>query len=340
VASGDGPHLSEGTLAGWRALTMENEDIRVTVLPDKGAELHALVHAPSNTGMLFEAPWGLPAPGAPRLPGSGDEPFMWHYAGGWQELFPSAGDACTYQGRSIPLHGEVAASRWQVVAVENEPDTVALTVAVTCRQTPFRLERRMRIERGSPRLVLDESVTNLSPEVAEFVWGHHAALGPPFLEAGCRLELPASRIVTLPVPFEETARLEPGQAATWPLAERRGGGTVDLRQIPGADERSHDDIYVTGLREGWLAVENPRLGLVFRLDFDHTLFRWVTVWQAFGGADEPPLTGSYALGVEPWTSRHSLADALAAGEAVALAGGETLRTTLVVSLLASSETAR
>ena len=55
---------------------------------------------------------------------------------------------------------------------------------------------------------------------------------------------------------------------------------------------------------------------------------WVVLWQAYGGALELPLAGSYALGIEPWTSRHCLEQAVEAGEALELAGGAQLETTL------------
>ena len=50
------------------------------------------------------------------------------------------------------------------------------------------------------------------------------------------------------------------------------------------------------------------------------------LWQPYGGAIAPPLTGSYALGVEPWISRFNLENALAVGEAIELAAGATLTT--------------
>jgi len=34
-------------VSGWRALTLESEHLRVTVLPDKGADIVELVHAPT-----------------------------------------------------------------------------------------------------------------------------------------------------------------------------------------------------------------------------------------------------------------------------------------------------
>ena len=56
--------------------------------------------------------WRLPA----HRPAKGVvvSEFLENYAGGWQELFPSAGDPCTYRGEPIPFHGEVATLPWEL----------------------------------------------------------------------------------------------------------------------------------------------------------------------------------------------------------------------------------
>ena len=153
-------------------------------------------------------------------------------------------------------------------------DEVRVRFWTDSRATPFRVERTLGLREGEAELVIEGTVNNRSAEAAHFVWGHHCVVGPPFLEPGCRLEIPARTIVTTPELWEpETARLEPGRRVPWPLAPLRDGGTVDLREIPGPETGSHDDLYVTDLDEGWLSVSNPRLSLGFRLEWDHELFR-------------------------------------------------------------------
>ena len=99
----------------------------------------------------------------------------------------------------------------------------------------------------------------------------------------------------------------------------RTGGAVDLREVPGPEAESHDDLYLTDFDRGSIRVENPRLRLAFELEWDPQVFRYVVLWQPYGGARADPLAGSYALGVEPWTSRFNLEQALEAGEAIELA---------------------
>ena len=227
--------------------------------------------------------------------------FLANYEGGWQELFPSCNDPCSYRGTEIPFHGEVALTAWEVTARprwrRRRADRPRALLAHAVRARAAHAHRAR-----APTLTLRERVENLSGEAHHLVWGHHCVVGAPFLEAGCRLHAPVSTIVTLPEAWEETARLAPGQREPWPHALLKDGGRTDLREVPGAEAGSHDDIFLTGLEDGTVAVENPRLGRTFRLGFDHTLFRWLCTWQPYGGAHELPLAGSYALGIEPWIS--------------------------------------
>jgi galactose mutarotase-like enzyme len=206
----------------------------------------------------------------------------------------------------------------------------AVRLSVRCERLPLALERVMRVQ--GAKLLVDGTVTNVGETRVPFVWGQHLVLGPPFIEAGCRLELPATDIVTADQVWEETARLEPGQRSEWPHARLRGGGTVDLRAVPGPEAGSHDDLFVGGFAEGYATVANSRLGLTFTLRWDERIYPWVVLWQPYGGARDPSLAGSYALAVEPWTSRHCLARALEAGEATWLEPGESLSTTVVAAI--------
>jgi hypothetical protein len=314
------------TVSGWNAVVLESDQLRVTILPDKGGDVVELVHLPSGIDVLFKAPWGLLPPGAPPREEADGLEFIGNYEGGWQELLPNANDACSYDGVELPFHGEVALLPWQSEVLGDD----AVRLAVRCRTLPLALRRVMRVQ--GDELVVDGTITNEGSSRVPFVWGQHLVVGPPFLEAGCRLDLPATVIVTADQVWEETARLEPGQRSEWPHAHLRGGGTVDLREVPGPDAGSHDDLFVGGFSEGRASVANPRLGLTFTLRWDKHVYPWVVLWQPYGGARDPSLAGSYALGVEPLTARRCLAGAVEADEATWLEPGESLSTTVVAAV--------
>lgn len=318
--------VTEGRIGGWDSVTLQNGQVAVTVLPAKGADIYALVDVATGTDLLFKAPWGLQPPGAAPREGSAGVPFLENYEGGWQELLPNTNDPCEHRGRELPFHGEVATVAWDWEAVDG-----AVRFSVDCPVTPLRLERVMRLRGDS--LELSETVTNVGAGPEQFVWGHHCVLGAPLVAAGARMATSARTVVTIPEVWEETARLAPGRRSLWPFARLRGGGDVDLSEIPGPDHGSHDDVYLTDLDGGWAEVVNDRLGLGFRLDWDASVFGWIISWQPFGGARAMPLAGAYGLGVEPWVSGGNLAQAVAEGTALELAPGESLPTTVIATVL-------
>jgi hypothetical protein len=324
--------LTEGEVSGWPAVTLANELVAVTVLPAKGADIYSFVDVPTGTDVLFKTPWGLQPPGAPPREGSDGAPFLENYEGGWQELFPSANEACVHRGRALPFHGEVATEAWEWEPPRRSDADLAVRFAVECPRSPLRLERIMRLRPGSPALELAETVTNLGDEPEQFVWGHHCVLGAPLVGAGARLRTSARTVLTIPEMWEETARLRPGSRSAWPYAPLRAGGEADLSVVPGPEQGSHDDVYLCDLDAGWAEVVNEPLGLGFRLDWDPAVFRWIISWQPYGGAEAMPLRGCYGLGVEPWVSQGNLEQAVGAGAALEVAPGDRMRTTLTAAI--------
>ncbi len=68
--------VGTGTVAGWDAVTLSNDLLRVAVLPAKGAELAEFVDREAGIDVLFKGPWGLKAPGAPPAENTRpDDPF-------------------------------------------------------------------------------------------------------------------------------------------------------------------------------------------------------------------------------------------------------------------------
>lgn len=308
---------------GHPAVILENDLLRVAVLPEKGADICEISYLPAGIDCLMKTPAGLKPP-----TGEPQGHFLDNYEGGWQELFPNANDACEYDGRPIPFHGEAALRPW-TARVSDDGPAPRVEFGAEMRLLPFRLRKVLSLSPAEPLLEIGYTVENTGDEPYHYNWGEHIVAGAPFLEGGCRLEMPGGVIETLPVVFEEaTAILAPGQRSSWPYAQARDGGRVDLRHIPGAEAHTHDDCFVGELPEGRLRVINPRLDLAVELSWEKDYYRYLAVWMPYGGSDAPPLTGIYGLGIEPYVSRYPLAEAVEKGEARLLAAGQAEGTTL------------
>lgn len=314
---------------GHLALRMENDLLSIVILPHKGADIYSIVYKPKGVDFLMKTPGGLQPPS--EHPPSD---FLDNYEGGWQELFPNPGDAVAYHGAQLPFHGEAALLPWQFAIERDDAAEATLRCWVDCRLVPFRLEKLLRLRRNQAILEVEAKVKNVSNQQEYFLWGQHIVLGGNFLGAGCRMNIPAATIITPAELYEPaTASLAPGQQEPWPYALDRHGEKIDLRYIPGPEAHWHDDIYLTDLEDGRLEVANPDLKLCFRLEWDAEVFGCLVNWRPLGGADLPPLTGIYGLGIEPWVSHLNLTEAIQRGEALSLRPAETLQTNLLISIL-------
>jgi len=317
---------------GWTAVTLANSAISVTVLPQKGADIYSFVDNASGIDVLAKTPWGLQPPGAPARAGSGTFEFLHNYEGAWQELLPNTLFPSTYEGRSIPMHGEVATLPWDLCVERDDLDEVRICLKVKCRQIPLALTRRMSLSRSAPVLTIDETVYNFSDRKVLFAWGHHPLLGAPFIEAGCRIDVGKATVHVKQPAEPATATLAADQRTTWPYAMRIDGSRADLRDIPGPDANTHDHAYLTEFEQGWVQIENPRLALTFRLEWDPTVFRWLINWRPLGGSHTAPLEDVYGIAIEPWSTDWNLDAAIQGGDALSLEGWCTLSTSLKAAL--------
>ena len=324
---------------GMRTLFLENDLVRVGVLLDKGADIFQFLHKPSDTDFLWRSPQGLVRPDRftpTRASASGA--FLDSYHGGWQEILPGGGPV-DYRGAELGLHGEVTHLGWDCDILEDTPEAVAVKLEVTCIRTPFRLERTMRLVKGSPVLFIDETLTNLSPSPQEFMWGHHPAFGAPFLREGVRLFVPAGQAEVHSPQFAPSSILEPGSQFAWPFAQA-GGRPIDLSSIPSDQAGFSELIYLKGLASGWYAVVDPQRSLGIGFSWPLEVFPYLWFWMVYGRFPGYPWWDrTYCIALEPWSGiPNDLNKAIELGNQTHLKGGGSLTVSFTASVITGRDT--
>jgi hypothetical protein len=333
--------MTEVLPSGWEAVRLRNEALEVTLLPQKGAEIYsltALQHGPKGIDLLWKSPWGLRPPPVPSAAGP-ESQAVWldYYAGGWQELLPNAGGACTVNGAAHTFHGEASVAPWAYEIEQPEGGTPRVRLTVRLARTPLLVEKVIWLDARRPVLRVWERVTNQGAAPQPFMWGHHPAFGAPFLAGGCRLDIPAKTFLANVSQVSRNSWIAAGERSAWPHVARAGGGTVDLSVVPGPEARTDNFGYLLELDAGWYALSNDTLGLGFALTWPLDVFPCVWLWQELCGTQEYPWYGStYVMGVEPHSSPTAagLATAIEHGTARTLQPGESLEATLTAALFA------
>jgi hypothetical protein len=321
------------TLKGLKAVVMENDQLRLTILADKGADIYEFLHKPTDTDFMWRTPVGLHNP-ASNTPSNTTEAgsFMDHYAGAWQEIFPSGGAENVHAGVSYGQHGEACHLPWEFRVIEDTPERVSCLFTLRTLRTPFLIERELTLIRGEAKLHISESLHNLSPETVEFMWGHHLAFGEPFLSEDCRVDTGAKQIDIHDTPYTDNQRFEAGASFQYPIAKDKKGKDVDIRKILPKSAKTMDLAYFTKLAEPWFALTNSKQKLSFGLRFDKQVFDAIWYWQVFGGGQGAPwFSRTYNIGLEPFTTwpGTGLADAVQRGRNRSLKGNGVITTNLI-----------
>jgi len=319
------------TYKGMRVAFLENELLRAGVLLDKGADIFELTYKPRDLDFMWQSPIPMRRPfvATGALP---EGAFHDYYYGGWQEVLPSAGWATEpYQGTYQGLHGEVSLLPFEAEIVEDQPDRVALRTHVRLYRSPLALERTLSLRRGTAALFIGERLVNESVGDFAIMWGHHPAFGEPFLDDSCVVATPARKVEVLA--YHENGLWQPGGDYEFPqVKNRRSGETQDIRHVLPRESRSVDVVFFKELSEGWYGLTNQRLGVGFGMAWDKDLFRYLWMWQVYGGHTDYPWYGrTYNCALEPFTSfpPAGIKNAIENGSARIMKPGEVIETELV-----------
>jgi hypothetical protein len=327
---------------GYRLAVLENEQLRVSVLLDKGADIVEFQHKPSGTDYMWWTPWGL-HPNGRFTPTAVDQHgfFGDRYQGTWQEIIPNGGGASRHQKMDYGLHGEASLQAWDAKVLKDTPEEILLEVSVETYRSPFRLTRRMGMKRGQASLFLDEEMRNLSGVAMDAMWGHHPCFGAPFLNENVRLDIAGGTLV-------HEDRKNPNQRAAggskgrWPYLPGKDGGRVDFSRFPKPGKPVFDMVYVTDLKAGWYGLTDAKKKLGFGLAWDKKVWGQLWFWGVYNGLEDGPFWGrTYNAAVEPFAGwPGGLANAAANGSALRFKPHEAKRSWLTAVAYAGKSKVR
>jgi galactose mutarotase-like enzyme len=267
-------------------IDLRSADLHVSIDTARGGEI-VFLGRPDGPNALFHEAWETPVP-ASRSMSYGDGTLDWlsHYRGGWQVMFPNAGDECTVDGVPHPVHGEVSSAPALVVDVT--PTHAALRSPT---RLPVVLERSISIAPGRPAVLVEERIVNQSERSVRYAWGHHPAFRAT---PAMRIDLPVG-----PVHFDGLAvGPEPDRATgTWPTVERRKGVLEVLDRLP--DPPTERVFMLPERPAGWAALRDPETRTGVGVGWDVGAFPHLWLWQELGGPGFPWFGRASIVALEP-----------------------------------------
>jgi hypothetical protein len=278
-----------------RAVSIQNEALRVTVLVE-GGHIAEIADRKSGVNPLWLPPWPSIEPSAydpAKHPGYGGDSESKLLAGimGHNlclDIFGGPSDEEAAAG--LTVHGEASVAPYAIAATESE-----LTARADLPVAQLKLERRIRLGRGSRRVEITETVENVSGADRPVAWTEHVTLGPPFLEKGVtQFRAPGTRSKVYETELTGAeGYMKTGAEFDWPNVPKPGGGTTDLRVYTGAAASGG---YTTHLMDphrerAFFLAFSPTLKTLFGYVWKRTDFPWLGIWEENRARTTPPWNG-------------------------------------------------
>jgi hypothetical protein len=116
------------------------------------------------------------------------------------------------------------------------------------------------------------------------------------------------------------------------VPNKRTGQLEDITKIRPRSTKSVDVVFFKELTEGWYLINNPIQSAGFGMAWDEKLFKYLWMWQVYGGHNDYPWYGrTYNVALEPFTSYPPAGtpNAIKNGSALVLKPGQVIETDMV-----------
>ena len=286
---------------GRRAVAVENDDLRVTVLVEGG---HIAEVFDKRTGInpLWSPPWNSIEPSAFDASVHGD---MFGRGSDARLLAGIAGHNLCLDIFGGPSDDEAAAG----LTAHGEGSVVTYEIKAAgrslCMRADFPLarigfERRLDLNGGTVQV--EEHVESRCDVDRPIGWTQHVTLGPPFLEKGrTEFRVSATRSRTFEQPFGAADYLVPAVDFDWPSGPRSDGGVADLRRFSDvATSSAYTAHLMTAAGDAaFLAAFWPGAALAFGYVWHPSDFPWLGIWEENCSRTAAPWNGvTVACGME------------------------------------------
>lgn len=277
-----------------KAVQLENEKIRVTVLVE-GGHIAELLDKESGVNPLWTPPWPSIEPSVydpekhPEYGQGVDGKLLAGIMGHnlCLDIFgvPSEEEAAAGFG----VHGEAP-----VVPYEISAGSDWLTAAAVLPEAQLRFERKISLA-GQNVLRIEETVENLRGIDHPVGWTQHVTLGAPFVEPGVtEFRASATRSKVFESDFAGgKGYMEIGAEFDWPMVPRAGGGLVDMRRfvdlpVSGAfSTHLMDPVREQAFFMAWSPKSRVLIGYVW----NRNDFPWLGIWEENRCRTAPPWNG-------------------------------------------------
>jgi hypothetical protein len=310
--------FSDGLSAA--AITLENDSLRVRVLPESGGNITSFFDTKSEVEFLLQPSQSYRC----QQPLGPWDRFENSACAGIDDCLPSVG-ACDPEtpGGPVPDHGDFWRLRWDVVSASGS-DSVSM--AATGYSRPLLFEKRLDLRTSS--LDIHYRIRNEGDSPVPFLYALHPLFA---IDPEDRVVLPPE-VYTVRVESSRHDRVGAGHSVIdWPKPGGPGSA-LDLSRTQAISASTAEMLYTGRLQTGWCGLYRAKSGQGIAVRFDARQLPYLGLWLCYGGWPEGnvrPL--QYAVALEPTVAPWgTLSSALENRQAPVLAAQSSFEFTIVL----------
>lgn len=263
------------------AVLLENEKLRLTLVPESGGKIASLIFLPDGRELLWQNP------GERFQAAEYGQPFSKGEAAGFDDMFPNINE-CHYpdepwKGALLPDHGELWSLPWDVLMRD---DCVELEVSGV--RLPYRLKKNVSLRDSTVRL--GYRLENPTPFPMAFVYATHPLFN---VDPGDYIRVPGGmRRVVNAVPSKRLPAY--GKEYAFPEIPAGGDALIDLSTVEPKNDGYKKYYFSETSEEGWCSLCRKKAGLEIRMDYSQDILPYLGIWINEGGWGD-----QYNLALEP-----------------------------------------
>ena len=292
--------MSETRYRGRRAVSIQNDDLRITVLRE-GGHIAEIYDKAAHVNPLWTPPWPTIEPSEydpvrSGLYGNGSDAKLLAAIMGHNlclDIFGPPTDEEAAAG--LTAHGEAP-----VVPFDVSVEGMTLVARAQLPIAALTFERTIQLHGRD--VAIRETITNVSGDDRVVGWTQHVTLGPPFLEPGAtQFRVSATRSKVFERSFGADDYLCPAAEFEWPTAPTLDGGSADLRLLNGMDRSSGYTAHLMDQArpEAFFIAFSPASEVALGYVWKSADFPWLGIWEENYSRQHRPWNGqTLARGME------------------------------------------
>jgi galactose mutarotase-like enzyme len=262
-------YTKEQLYEDYTALILENEYLKIMILPEYGGNIWGIDYKPKSLNLLWQDPSRKPFKVSKGM--TYDDVFF----GGWHDIFPNDREE-TVDNKQLLDHGELWFLHWDYNFIEEE-NCIRVELETESPLSKVILKKTISLGSDKSYFNVHYSIKNIGESPMDYMLKIHAAFK---VNEEDKILLNAAKSYV--VPANLVPRVPENTIYSWPYATR-DNIKIDMAKIPSNSSGFAELQCHSNLSEGFCGLVKEKEGIKVQFHFEREFFPTVWTFGTYGG---------------------------------------------------------